>query len=96
MTEAEHLLTCLAEEAAEIQQAVCKAQRFGIEDGYPGTDRTNEKDLNKEINHFFAILEMLSNKAIFHYRPIHDIMEEKKKKTRVFMQYARERGTLHD
>lgn len=31
MNKAEHLLTCLAEECAEIQQAVSKALRFGVE-----------------------------------------------------------------
>jgi hypothetical protein len=46
----EHLLTCLAEESGEIAQAAHKALRFGIDDGYPGTERTNRRDIVQEVN----------------------------------------------
>ena len=59
MTRTEHLLVCLAEEAAEIQKAVSKALRFGLQDGYPGTDRTNARDIMLEFYDLAAIIGML-------------------------------------
>ena len=50
MNRTEHLLACLAEECAEVAQAVGKALRFGLDDGYPGTDRKNADDIAKELN----------------------------------------------
>lgn len=66
MNEAEHLLTCVNEESGEIaqialriSQATCKALRFGLNDGYPGTDRTNRMDLVREVNDLIGSLEGL-------------------------------------
>lgn len=37
----EHLLSCLAEECAEVGQCVSKALRFGLQDAQPGQPLTN-------------------------------------------------------
>lgn len=54
------LLTILIEECGEIIQAATKSLRFGAEDGYPGTDRTNRDDLSREIGDLFAMSDMLA------------------------------------
>jgi len=96
MTESEHLLTCLAEEAGEIVQACAKALRFGLDDGYPGTDRTNAGDISKECTDLMAVLELLHEHGDLEWL-LPDCakrMEAKKAKVREFMEYARKRGTL--
>ena len=91
MTETEHLLTCLAEEAGEIVQACGKALRFGLDDGYPGTDRTNAGDIATEIAHLKAVAGMLDLHAD---KSEGTLMDDKIAKVREFMEYARRRGTL--
>ena len=93
MDKKEHLLTCLAEECAEVQQAVAKALRFGLDDGYPGTDRTNEVDLFNELNDLFAVVEMLHDVGIW-WRIDSEKVAEKKAKIEKFMLHAEQRGTL--
>jgi len=48
MNKTEYLLVCLAEECAEIQQAVDKALRFGLDVGFPGGKTTNAQDISRE------------------------------------------------
>lgn len=95
MDTTEHLLTCLNEECSEVQQALSKALRFGMQDGYPNTERTNEGDLITELNDLMAVLTMLE---------VHQILpkdwnsakaqEMKISKVRHFMAYSRNKGTL--
>lgn len=89
----EHLLVCLAEECAEVQQATTKALRFGLKDGYPGTDRTNEGDLFRELDDLFAVVEMLQGVGI-QWRPDYKKMAAKKEQVIKFMGYAEQRGAL--
>ena len=93
MDKREHLLTCLAEECAEVQQAISKALRFGLGDGYPGTDRTNEGDLLNELNDLFAVVEMLHDVGIW-WRIDSEAVAAKKARVEKFMAYAEQRGTL--
>lgn len=96
MTETEHLLTFLAEEAGEIVQACGKALRFGLDDGYPGTDRTNANDIAKKCTDLMAVLELLNEHGDLTWL-LPDCakrMEAKKANVREFMEYARLRGTL--
>lgn len=60
----DHYFTCLNEEAGEIIQASCKCLRFGEQDGYPNTDRTNISDLSKEINDILAVIELLQEEGV--------------------------------
>lgn len=97
MTQREHLLICMAEEAAEVQQAITKALRFGLDDGYPGTNRTNKEDLIHELTDFIGVLEMLNGegillKEIFNREQI----EAKKAKVLEFIEYAVRNGTLEE
>lgn len=59
MNRTEHLLACLAEECAEVQHAVAKALRFGLDDGYPGAASTNAQDIAREFIDVLAVMEML-------------------------------------
>jgi len=94
MTETEHLLTCLAEEAGEIVQACGKAMRFGLHNWYPGTDRTNADDIDRECTHLWTVRKMLADRGVFPKPTCRDTFEEKERKVREFMEYSRTRGTL--
>ena len=98
MNETQHLLTCLAEEAGEIVQACGKALRFGLDDGCPGTDRTNASDIAKECTDLMAVLELLNEHGDIAWMPpdYAKLMDAKKVKVRKFMEYARQRGVLSD
>lgn len=96
MNESEHLLTCLAEEAGEVVQAVTKALRFGLKDGYPGTDRTNEQDIQDEFAQLLAVMEMLEDK-VFGPRDFDRLQRTtnaKKYKVIEYMEYAVKTGAL--
>lgn len=94
MTKQEHLLTCLAEECAEVQQAVAKALRFGLTDGYPNTDRTNAGDIARELADLVAVAEMLEESgAVPRSHTLWDI-EQKKAKVQTFLEYAKLKETL--
>lgn len=95
MNVSEHLLTCLAEEGGEIALAAHKALRFGIDDGYPGTDRTNRCDIVQEVNDLLGVIELLSEHGIT-LDGLFDrsAIEAKKAKVRKYMDYAAERGCL--
>jgi hypothetical protein len=91
MTKQEHLIACLAEEAGEIVQACGKALRFGVNDGYPGTNRTNAKDIAIEVAHLNAVAAMLD----FETEESEDVvMDQKIGNVKKFMKYAQRIGTL--
>lgn len=91
----EHLLTCLAEECAEIQKAVTKSLRFGLDDRKPQGLTTNLEDIAIELTDMLAVVELL-NEIEPGIRPIIErhVVEAKKDKVRRFMEYAKDRGTL--
>ena len=98
MNKAEHLLTCLSEECSEVIKAVCKAQRFGLQDGYPDTDRTNEGDIQEEFAQAVAVMEMLEEEVFGsrNTKKLTRIMEAKKANVRNWMEYAQETGALDE
>lgn len=56
MTETEYLLTCLAEECAEVIQAITKALRFGLDNGADHYDgKTNADMITAELADVFAL-----------------------------------------
>ena len=93
MNKQEYLLTCLAEEAAEIIQSVGKAQRFGLDDTY--YDESPKEAIKREFNDLVGVLEML-HKAGVDFKKLHDrsLIEAKKKKVEKFMEYSEKKGTL--
>ena len=91
----EHLLTCLAEECAEVQQAVSKALRFGANDGYPGCQTTNAQDIEREVVDVIAVVEMLEEVGVITLSKNKEArIIQKKLRVVEFMEYAKARGTL--
>ena len=102
MDRKEHLLTCVAEEGGEVaqvalslSQAAHKALRFGPDDGYPGTERTNRSDLVREVNDLIGVLEAMQEEGV-ELPGLYDraTIEQKKAKVRKWMDHAIDLGTL--
>ena len=64
MNRVEHLLVCIMEECAELQQAASKALRFGL-DGCRRDfmSQTNADDICKEYADLQAVLQMLEKEV---------------------------------
>ncbi len=95
MTEEEHLLVCLMEEAAEVQHAAAKALRFGLHDGYPKTSTTNMQDIATELNDLMAVAAMLSDRGVVEFpKDAMEHIEEKQERVTAYIAYAKNLGTI--
>lgn len=95
MNEQEYLLACLAEECAEVQQAIGKALRFGIDDSPPSGLACNREYITRELIDVLAVSEMLRDRGVLPSPDRkHEMILDKKAKVLRFMDYSRERGTL--
>ncbi|MBP0440643.1 MazG nucleotide pyrophosphohydrolase domain-containing protein [Tianweitania sediminis] len=92
MNAQEHLLTCLAEECAEVAQEVAKALRFGLDDKKPGQDRTNAERIASEMGDLLAVYNMLEHEGLL--PTVTTCFAPKQMKVEQYMAYARTRGTL--
>lgn len=92
MTKVEYLLICLIEECAEIQHAVSKAIRFGLEDINPHTDTTNIDNINNELGDLLTVIGTLREEINIHanYNGI------KMEKTLGFIEYSIRKGLIKD
>jgi NTP pyrophosphatase (non-canonical NTP hydrolase) len=59
MNRTDEALLILAEECAEVIQAISKCQRFGIDVCKPGKPRTNREHLETELGDVLAMIEIL-------------------------------------
>lgn len=96
MNKKEYLLTCLAEECAEVAQACSKALRFGLDDKGPNHTLTNAEHISSELNDVIALVKMLEDAGYMPRPHRHSLIaiEEKKIRVQQFMEYAEQRGTL--
>lgn len=96
MTKTEYLLTCLAEEAAEVAQRCHKAQRFGVLEIEPGTSQSNVARLVGEINDLWGVVELLQEAQVLTDDHIlsQELIDAKKARVRKYMSYSIIRGTL--
>ncbi|MBU4427646.1 MAG: hypothetical protein L6406_04850 [Desulfobacterales bacterium] len=95
MNTTEHLLTCLAEECAELQQAISKALRFGLQDRYPGASTTNAQDIAKESIDVLAVIDLLQEQGIITQpRETKAMYDAKRKRVNEYMKYAKITGAL--
>lgn len=97
MNQEEYLLTCLAEECAEVIQAVAKIQRFGPKEKNPAlpTSPNNREQLLLELNDIFAVADLLRDMSAlpFDWYSV-DRIEEKRSKLTRYMVISRSLGTL--
>jgi len=94
MNTTEHLLTCLLEECAEVQQAVAKALRFGLEDGAPRAETTNAQDIARELADVAAIAELLAERKLIQAPTGRAAIQRKRARLAEYMAYAQAQGTL--
>jgi len=78
----EHLLVIVAEECAEIQHAIAKALRFGLEG-------TNAQQIHKEFNDLLAALRMLDVSIFADGDLVQDKVEQ-------YLLHSKQQGTLDD
>lgn len=99
MNEVEHLLVCLMEGCAEIQERASKALRFGLDEIEHGQDANNEQRIVGEIWDLVGVIEELQDHKALRGLASSDAGHHiggKRQKLRKFMAYARECGTLSD
>lgn len=98
MTKSENLLVTLSEECAEIQQAVSKSLRFGLDCHSPDTPMlTNERDIMVEYYQLIAVMGMLIDDGILHQLSADDaeaIIQMKKAKVEFYQSKSRELGCI--
>lgn len=95
MNEKEHLLVCLSEECAEVQHAIAKALRFGLDDGYPESTTTNADDILNELADITAVVEMLEERKIINRTTsIEHAIKKKKERVEHYMKHAIFTGAL--
>ena len=95
MNRTEHLLSCLAEECAEVAQRVSKALRFGLDEVQPGQDQTNAERIVEEFNDLAAVVNRLSREGVLPWADWSTEREEEKAaKIERFMAISREQGVL--
>jgi len=94
MNKKEHLLTCLAEECAEIAQCASKALRFGLDGGEPGKDMTNAQRIRQELDDLAVIVQMICEEEMIAKNGSPEARKAKREKVERYMLYAIDRGTL--
>lgn len=94
LTREQHLFACLMEEASEISQQIGKIFRFGLADKHPDLDENNKQRLVAEIRDLQAILEMLIVDGSLPYE-VNIASHEKQQKTESYIEYAKQKGTVH-
>lgn len=85
MTKNENLLVTLMEECAELQQAVSKALRFGVDTCYSlQSELTNEHNIMVEYYQLISVMEMLVNDGVLHtFSPADEALVKASKKLNV-------------
>ncbi len=98
MTRTEYLLTCLAEEAAEVTQEASKCLRFGATEVYAPIGFSNAERLRREINDLCAIIYLLQSEGIFDPEKslLNDTnwIRQKIEKTEAMIIYSRDLGRV--
>lgn len=94
MNRTEHLLSCLAEECAEVAQRVSKALRFGLTEVQPGQPLTNAQRIGQEFHDLLAVVEMLEDEGALDRPTDTHAIERKKAKVLAFLEYAEQCGAL--
>lgn len=97
MNRAEHLLSILAEECAEVAQRVSKVLRFGPEETEPGKPQTNADRVMAEYHDLQAAIAMLQDEGVLPVVRNGVVVERilaKRAKVEQYLAYSSECGTL--
>lgn len=97
MNAVEYLLTQLSEECGEVAKEASKANRFGLDDVYPLKPElgSNRERIINELNDLQAVIEILQQRRVLPKKILCPVkIASKKRKIRVYMRYARYKGTL--
>lgn len=95
MNREEHLLTCLAEECAEVAQRVSKALRFGLAEVQPGQPHNNAERIRDELCDLVAVAFILEREGLIPHTGMgRTTADSKLEKIEHFMVISRERGVL--
>lgn len=100
MTKSENLLITLAEECAEVQQAISKTLRFGKNCYNPATPQiTNELEVLTEYHQLIAVMEMLVDSGVLSQlsdKDIAKIKADKKCKVEHHQAISYDRGCIKE
>lgn len=88
MTKDQYLLTCLAEECAEVAQRASKAIRFGLFEVEPGQSATNWDRLRNELGDLLGVMDALGLEECAETR------EAKPGRCEKYMEYSRRQGCV--
>lgn len=97
MNQSEHLLVCLIEECAEVIKDTSKALRFGLDDSYIKSDKSNREKIEREFIELTAVHQMLIEQKILNISNIsREIFDDKINRVNHFVKYAEEKGTINE
>lgn len=94
MNTEKYLLTCLAEECAELAQAASKAIRFGLENAAEPDKPTNLQRINEELMDILAVIEILDDSGILVQTGSRDYLDTKKSKVYKMLYLSGELGIV--
>lgn len=101
MTKQEYLLTVAMEECAEIQQAISKALRFGMDryNPYAPNRVTNEDNILMEYYQLRGVFSLLFEEGVLHSPDVqvqYGIRDDKMAKVEKYMKLSKECGCLQE
>lgn len=95
MDRREHLLTCLAEECAEVGQRVAKALRFGLTEVQALQPHSNAARIAEELRDLIAVATILRAEGVLgDFHPTVEQVIAKQARIERFMVISRREGVL--
>ena len=95
MDSLQYLLVVTAEEAVEVSHATHKVLRFTPYDSHTPGGPTNLETLEKEVNDFYAMIEMLADRGIVINRR-QELIDHKKTRVSEYMRYSQLLGVVKE
>ena len=95
MDSLQYLLVVTAEEAVEVSHATHKVLRFTPYDSHTPGGPSNLETLEKEVNDFYAMLEMLADRGVVINRR-QELIDCKKTRVSEYMRYSQLLGVVKE
>lgn len=100
MTKNEHLMTVAMEECAEIQQAISKSLRFGLNNYHPNNPSIRNGDqIVTEFAQLWGVMTMLVEAGVLPYfsaSSLGEVAQAKREKVAKYMELSRELGLVSE